>query len=578
MAGAFAAAEHAQASRRGKLAPWLPLAHKARIMLPMCICRDYLMVGPKGHKLTEPLRARSHVPHPMVDLGPARQLVLLLTAAALVLTPGCARLTARTEPTPTPAATATPQPRPAWEELSTYRSAMVPTATGDVELVEAPTFYYIRARLDMSGETPHVRAEQTTLYRNHTGTALDSLYFRLWPNKPSYGSALTFDSVSVGGQAAELAYEAEGTAVAVQLPEALVPQEAVAVEMKYEVTVPVDNARGYGTYNYQDGVLLLSNFFAMVAVYDPDGWNLSVAADYGDPVYAETSFYTLEFTAPQTMTVITSGSTSARKDNGDGTVTWTCVSGPMRDLMVVVSDRFEVTSYALGYVRVNSYYLPEHKDSGQQVLAYARDSLRAYGQSFGPYPFAEFDVVEAPISAGGMEYPGLVMLAVGQYQVGGEYLEFLATHEVAHQWWYSLVGNDQVNVPWLDESLTNFSVVYYYEYVYGSDRALLVFRNYVRSRYEQARESGQDDVVNQPVEAFSPGQYGAIVYGKGAVFFYELRLKLGDDVFLEVLRSYLQDRKYRLATPEDLVRVAEQVSGQELDDFYAQWVLGAEQP
>jgi len=251
------------------------------------------------------------------------------------------------------------------------------------------------------------------------------------------------------------------------------------------------------------------------------------------------------------------------------------VSGPMRDMIVVVSDRLASSSTAVGFTRVNSYYLPEHRETGEAVLSYARDGLRAYQQSFGSYPFAELDVVEAPISAGGMEYPGLVMVAESQYQAGGDYLEFVAVHEVAHQWWYSLVGNDQVNEPWLDESLANFSVVYYYEYVYDRTRAELVFENYVRSRYQKALDLGHDNVVSQPVAAFSPEDYGYIVYGKGAVFFYELRQKLGDERMLAFLRAYLKDREYKLSTPDDLLRVAQESTGEDLASFYEQWILSA---
>jgi len=489
---------------------------------------------------------------------------------------GCDKLPQLRTPSPTPQPTATPTPPPAWEDPSTYRVAMVATSADDVQQVEMPTFYHIQARLDLTEATPRIHAVQTTRYTNKANVPLDAIYFRLFPNKPSYGSELTFRTVTVGGKEAKLDYQAERTAVGVALAEPLPPGQPVNVEMEYDVTVPVSNTRGYGTFNDQDGVLLLSNLSPMVAVYEPNGWNLALAPDYGDPVYAETSFYDVEFTAAQGMTVIASGSTTAKRDNDDGTTTWTLLSGPMRDMMLVVSDRFESSSYAVGYVRVNSYYLPQDKQSGEAVLAYCRDALRAYQQSFGPYPFAEFDVVEAPIYAGGMEYPGLIMVANRHYEAGGEYLEFVTAHEVAHQWWYSLVGNDQVMVPWLDESLANSSVVYYYEYAYGTDRAGMVFQNYVASQYYRAKEEGRDGIVNQPVAAFGPEQYGAIVYGKGAVFFHELRSKLGDGPFLDVLRAYLQDRKYKLATPDDFLRVADQVSGQQLDDFYAQWILRAQ--
>lgn len=500
----------------------------------------------------------------------------MLLALVLLVSSACQALPTIVRPQPTPTLTATPVALPAWQDADTYRVAMLSTVADDVERIENPTFYHIRARVDVTDKQPRIYAIQDTHYTNRTQVALDSLYFRILPNKPSYGSTLTFSKVAVQGAEVRLDYPEEKTAVGVALPRSLPSGQSADVHMEYEVTVPLENVRGYGTFNSQDGVLLLSNFFAMAAVYDATGWNLSLAPDYGDPVYAETSFYYMELTVPYTLTVVTSGSTVEKHDNGDGTATWTCVSGPMRDFMVVIGDRFESSSTAVGFVRVNSYYLPEHKSTGEQVLAYARDSLRAYQQSFGPYPFAEFDVVEAPIYAGGMEYPGLIMLANQHYVQGGEYFEFIAAHEVAHQWWYSLVGNDQVNVPWLDEALANFSTVYYYEHVYDRARADLVFQNYIQSRYQRAKDQGRDAVVNQPVAAFTPEDYGLIVYGKGAVFFYELREKLGDEGMLAFLRAYFQDRKYKLATGDDLLRVAEQASGQELDEFYTEWILSAD--
>jgi len=519
---------------------------------------------------------------PMLNRNPdsTKLLVLLLCLVALVFT-GCQtpRAPVDSGPTPTPSATATtaptamPTPPPAWQERDTYRPAMLASAADEVNLPEAPTFYAIEAFLDAQDDPPRVYALQDTRYTNATGVPLERIYFRLFPNKPSFGSALTFEEVMVAGQEVELVYEAEDTAVGLLLPAPLEPGESLDVRMAYDVTVPVDNARGYGTFNYEDGVFVLSNFYAIVAVYDDEGWDLSLAPDYGDPVYAETSFYQVQLTVPSDMVVVTSGSTLEQADNVGGTTTWTCVSGPMRDFMVVASTRFELASLAVGFVRLNSYYLPEHQEGGETVLNYARDGLRAYQQSFGPYPFAEFDVVEAPISAGGMEYPGLVIIDDGQYATAGAHAEFLVAHEVAHQWWYSLVGNDQVNVPWLDESLTNFSVVYYYENIYGRSQADLAFQTYVASRYEQAKSSGRDGVVFRAVNEFEPQDYGPIVYGKGAVFFGELREQLGDEVFLDVLQAYLEDRKYKLATPDDFMRIAEQVSGQELDPLYKSWIL-----
>ena len=504
-----------------------------------------------------------------------RKLLPVVWTVVLVLSVGCRSLALPMRPTATatPAPTATPPPTPAWQQADTYRAAMLATAADDVQAIESPTYYHIRARVEFQEGAPRVYVVQDTRYTNRTDTPLDAVYFRLFPNKPSFGSELRFSWVTVEGRSAELDDQAEGTAVGVSLPRPLPPGESTQIHMEYEVTVPVDNVRGYGTFNYQDGILLLSNFYAVVAVYEEGGWNLSLAPDYGDPGYAETSFFTVEITVPKGDVVISSGSVTDRRQNDDGTTTWTCLSGPMRDFMVVISERLESSSLAVGFVRVNSYYLPEHRTTGEQVLLYARDSLRAFQQSFGLYPFAEFDVVEAPIFAGGMEYPSLILIGEQYYGQVGEFLEFVVAHEVAHQWWYSLVGNDQVNDPWLDESLANFSIVYYYENTYDRDRADLAFQQFVQRRYEQIRGTERDVAVAQPVAAFAPSDYGPVVYGKGAVFFSKIREELGDALFLEVLRAYLQDRKYKLSRADDLLRIAEQVSGQELDDLYGKWIL-----
>ncbi len=533
------------------------------------------LAAPEGSPLLQLRQARAIgiICAVLPERRSVQPLVRLACTVALVLSVGCQALPQSTLPEPTEIHTPTAMPQPAWLGPGAYRPAMQPTAIDDVTLSKDPTFYRIDAYVDTTGQPPRVYAIQDTHYTNRTDTPLDAVYFRLFPNKPSYGSALTFEDVTVRDAQAQIQFEVERTALRIDLPSPLLPGHSVDVHMEYDVTVPVDNMRGYGTFNYQDGILLLSNFFAMAAVYDSDGWNLSLAPDYGDPIYAETSFFHVDLTLPPEAVVVTSGSTVERRENDDGTVTWSCVSGPMRDFMVVISERFQSSTLTLGYVRVNSYYLPEHKDGGEQALEYARDCLRAYQQSFAPYPFAEFDVVEAPIFSGGMEYPGMALLGVQYYENGGEYFEFLTAHEVAHQWWYSIVGNDQVNVPWLDESLTNFSIVYYYEYAYGQAHAELAFQSFVAQRYERLQAQGRDGSVAQPVAAFSPDEYGPIVYGKGALFFRELREFLGEELFLDVLRSYYRDRQYKLATPDDFLRVAEQVSEQDLNGLYQQWIL-----
>ncbi len=503
----------------------------------------------------------------------------LALACSLALTmvlglASCGRTLERESSTPTASATPASAPVPAFDLCDPYRHepAMQPAAKVDLGSVDYAACYHIQLRVVMDPQ-PRLEVVQHTHYLNRLGKSLDALVFRLWSNVPGEEPNVRFGRVTAFGVEASHGLESQGTALVVALDHALQPDEAADVVLEYSVQVPVGQPRGYGTFNYQDGILLLSNVYAMVAVHDEDGWNMDVGPNYGDATYSEIGLFSVDVTIPVTATLVTSGQTIDQKDNGDGTVTWTCVSGPMRDFMIASSANLEKASATVGQIAVNSYYRPEHRETGEAVLGYARDAIRAYQQAFGVYPYYEFDVLEAPIP-GGMEFPGLVLLGSDSYRQSGESLEFLVAHEVAHQWWYGLVGNDQVNKPWLDESLTNYSTFYYYDHVYGRDRAELAFRTYVAGPYEAALQRGRDAVVNQPVAAFDPQDYGPIVYGKGALFFYHVREQLGYDLMLEALRAYLQRNMYGVVTQDDLLAVLGGISGENLSELYEKWILG----
>jgi len=130
-----------------------------------------------------------------------------------------------------------------------------------------------------------------------------------------------------------------------------------------------------------------------------------------------------------------------------------------------------------------------------------------------------------------------------------------------------------VDEPWLDEALTNYSTLIYIEDVHGQQEAQSVLVDYFESTYQQIVEEGRDAAVAQPVAAFSKEDYGPIVYGKGPLFFHALRRKLGDETYFAVMREYLRQHKYQIATPESFMRVAESVSGRDLDALYKQWLL-----
>jgi aminopeptidase N len=192
-----------------------------------------------------------------------------------------------------------------------------------------------------------------------------------------------------------------------------------------------------------------------------------------------------------------------------------------------------------------------------------------FEQTFGPYPFAEFDVVETANIAGGIEYPGLITMPIQNYgQIGG-FFQWATVHEVAHQWWYSLVGNDQQDEPWLDEALTQYSTALYYEF--RADWPVAVDEMFV-STYDAIRDTELDDLIDRPVAAYSEANYGPVVYYKGPLFFDALRQELGDETFFALLQDYFTTYRYRESSQAELRDLIDQAAGMDMSPLYQQWL------
>ena len=190
------------------------------------------------------------------------------------------------------------------------------------------------------------------------------------------------------------------------------------------------------------------------------------------------------------------------------------------------------------------------------------DALKSYNQRIGAYPFSELDLVATPTTAGGIEYPG----AGGRSPKGCtrrilSFYEVATAHEVAHQWWYSLVGNDQIDEPWLDEALTQFTTALYYRDVYGP-QGLRGYVDNLESRYDRVKGTADDKRSDLPVADYSPREYSAIVYGKAALFFKAIYDAIGDAKFNQLLQDYFKQHRYGVAYPQDFLKVAEGYCGQ----------------
>ncbi len=454
-------------------------------------------------------------------------------------------------------------------------------ATSLESLQDAPR-YWIEASFDPA--SLQVTGTERVWFVNRWDAPLDHVYLRLYPNGEAlYGPAEMWLELVSDGEDHPLQWKEDGddTIVRVDLAEACDPDESLEIVVSWGLLVPEGighewtRADGYGLVRQAMGVTLLADWFPMLAVYDGESWHLDEILAWGDPVYSETSFFEVWFTAPPAYTVVSTGMQVSSESAGSE-ATHHFLSGPAREFLLALSANWQVETAVVGDTVVLCYFFPEDTPSGEEALQASADALQVFDRRFGTYPYKEFEVVEAPLlGVLGMEYPGVILLADRMYMGDQQWrLDITAAHEVAHQWWYGVVGNDVFTEPWLDEAMATFSSGVYVEDVWGAASFEAQYQEWV-DRYESGLEQGAAGSIAWPLQRFAgSGPYVSTVYYEGAMFLDALRQEIGVDAFYAALQEYYREFKFRQAEASDLLAVFEQASGRDLDAFYEQWLFG----
>jgi len=467
-------------------------------------------------------------------------------------------------------------------------------ATGTQEVnnitpVENGNLYKIYTELNVDDKT--LTGKQNVKYVNAENVDLNELYFHVYTNafKAQDTAPFLFDdfdraysrgfepgytevsSIKAAGKSLKYSFQGEGnTILKVELLEPLKAGSAIELEMDYKVTIPPANERfGYGENHFN-----LGNWYPVAAVYDKEGWNLDKYFPIGDPFYSDTANYEVTVKMPKEYVIAASGRLINEKEEGSNKI-WEFQGSSMRDFAFVANKDFKVAEQKVDGTVVKSYYYKEDERRGKEALEIGVNSIKIFNEKFGKYPYPTYSVVET-VFPSGMEYPGLVYISDAYYKpfANRDVLTIVVVHETGHQWFYSLIGNDQVDEAWLDEGFATYSESIYIENALSKQRGENYFNNSVEERHDEAiAQKMIDGVVVRSLEDFRNWEdYGPTVYTRGAVVLNELRNKLGDEKFFQVIQEYFKEFEFKIATTEDFIKVSERVAGQDLDDFFNTWL------
>ncbi len=447
--------------------------------------------------------------------------------------------------------------------------AMHTSARGDIASHPDVPLYRIVGTIDPAKRT--WQATQTLTFRNQSGTSLSKLYFRLFPNLPDVGGSLTISSASVNGTSIAVKTEANRYLARLDLITPLTNGTQINVVLNFITTAPGKNgASWYGTL-YQDGqTMALASAYPLLANNTNGVWDVAVPNTKGDLVTSTAAYYDVTVTAPSTHSIISTGTASSISNVGTSQIV-RMVSGLQRDFALAATKLPSVNATVDG-TKISVYYPIGKLTTGKAALKYASQSLHFYNTTYGQYPYNELDIVD--LNAGsfeGVEFPGFILIEQDFFTNSSDF-ESLIIHEVAHQWFYGVIGNDVQNHAWVDEGFATYSQVLYQEALRGASAGTKE-KNIFVADYNDLKAQKGDGAIDRPISTMSDYSYGVLTYSKAALYFDAIRTKIGAVKFTAAIRNYYTTNRYGLVDGMAFVRAAQNSCGCDLLPLYNQWVL-----
>ena len=253
-------------------------------------------------------------------------------------------------------------------------------------------------------------------------------------------------SLTIGSDPTPTEVQQEDGFLLINLNQPWAPGDTLTIHLDFFIRFPIlqpGDSFASTSLGWSDISINAGHWHPILAPYDPvRGWQTWAPSVIGDPYVSDAADYVVEIHAPEGVQIAAGG--DATYENG----VWSYRLRGAREFAFVASDRWAVLEEVVKGIRIVSYFLPEHRTAGEEALSIAADALIYFQHLYGRYPYADFRIVES-FAFGGMEFSGFSYITHYYYEnyLGGPRtnMAYTIVHEVAHQWWYGIVGNDQVN-------------------------------------------------------------------------------------------------------------------------------------
>ena len=393
---------------------------------------------------------------------------------------------------------------------------------------------------------------------------------------PEQQGYLKVNSLTQDGK--DLRYEEVGTVLEVELAQPVLPGEKTTFNMDFEGQVP-EQIRRAGRNSSEGIALSMSQWYPKLAEYDFQGW-------HADPYIAREFHgvwgdFDVKITIDKDYTIGSTGYLQNPQEIGHGyekegsrvktkgdKLTWHFVAPKVHDFTWAADPEYvHDTLVAEDGTVLHFFYKDsdEIRENWKKLQPKTAELLAFFNEHIGPYPWDQYSVVQG--GDGGMEY-AMLTLITGERSF--ESLVGVTAHEMAHAWFQHLLATNESKNEWMDEGFTS--------YISSEAENIVLDKNVKNPHtgsyrgYGYLANSGKEQPQTTHADRYAMNAlYGAAAYSKGAVFLAQLGYIIGEENLAKTLNRYYDEWKFKHPTPNDFIRIAEKVSGAELDWYLTDW-------
>ena len=452
--------------------------------------------------------------------------------------------------------------------------------------------------IDLDVETHQYKGVQELTYTNNSPDTLYRVFYHLYFNAFQPGSEMDIRSRNikdsdkrVGDRISKLlpseigfikpqrltqdgvllSFEIAGTILEVDLNTPILPNKSTVFTMDWDAQIPVQIRRS-GRNNAEGVAYSMTQWFPKIAEYDFEGWHAtpyiarefhSVWGDYDVRIKLDENYI-----IGGTGYLQNSDKKGLGKKTKGNTRTWHFKAPKVHDFAWAADKDFIHDTYTgANGVILNFYYKndPEIIENWKQLQEKTAQLLVYFNKHVGDYPYKQYSVIQG--GDGGMEY-AMCTKITGKRKLGS--LIGVTAHELAHTWFQFLLATNESKHEWMDEGFTSYISNLAMNEIMKEGKDNPNSNSY--RGYNYIATSGKEQPQSTQADRYTTNTgYGVAAYSKGAVFLSQLEYVIGKDNLNKTLLRYYKEWAFKHPTPNDFIRVAEKVSGAELDWYLTDW-------